>query len=79
MDYINAQNLATEQQLPIRRSSWSEGRHVRHNRGESVLQLHEPGQPDARNWRPDAEDNAAQDWEQYMPRQQPPQEEQEQR
>jgi hypothetical protein len=36
---------------------------------QSKLKLHSPDAPDATDWAPNDEDQAAQDWEQYTPQQ----------
>lgn len=70
MDYNEAHQLAASQH-PVRRTGWPEGHHVRHHVEESTskLKLHTPEQQDAMEWQPGAEDEAAQDWEQYIPQQ----------
>jgi hypothetical protein len=70
MNYDEANQL-TASQHPVRRPSWPEGHHVRHHVEESVskLKMHTPDQADAMEWQPGAEDQAAQDWEQYIPQQ----------
>lgn len=68
MNYEEANRLAS-QQHPVRRPSWPEGHHVRHHVEESQakLKLHTPDQDQSMDWFPGAEDQSAQDWEQYMP------------
>jgi hypothetical protein len=68
MDFHEAHKLAINQH-PVRRPTWPEHHHVRHYLEESTskLKLHTPGQPEAVEWLPEAEDEAAQDWEQYLP------------
>lgn len=67
---MEAHKLANEQH-PVRRAGWPEGHHLRHHIDGSTakLKLHTPDQPDATEWLPGAEDEAAQDWEQYIPQQ----------
>lgn len=70
MNYNEAHQMAASEN-PVRRPSWPEGHHVRHHVEESVskLKMHTPDQPEATDWTPGAEDEAAQDWEQYIPQQ----------
>lgn len=72
LNYIEAHKIAALGH-PIRRPSWPADRHVRHHVEESVskLKLHTPESPDALEWQPSDEDEAAQDWEQYIPQQRP--------
>ena len=78
MEYEHAENLAIQQQLPVRRSSWPEGHHVRHHLEESSasLKLHTPDSPQASTWQAGSEDQAAHDWEQFIPTGPPTQQEQ---
>ena len=68
LNYIEARKIAVLQH-PIRRPVWPADHHLRNHEGEagSMLKLHTPDSPEAAEWRPSYEDEAAQDWEQYLP------------
>jgi hypothetical protein len=72
MNYAEAHKLATEQH-PVRRPSWPADHHLRHHIEESIskLKMHTPEEEGSVEWNPGAEDEAAQDWEQYIPQQKP--------
>jgi hypothetical protein len=70
MNFMDAHKLATEQHA-VRRQGWPQDQHLRHHveESQSKLKLHSPDAPDATDWAPNDEDQAAQDWEQYTPQQ----------